>query len=296
MTANRSAEAARLEADYLTRARAALRGHPDGIGILEGLREHIDAAVAEHHEPVGLARMAGILERLGPPEAVAPTPPAAPAVDRGPAPSPARDATLEAAYLDRLWLALLFGVIGIFIPVINVLVFEIVSLVLLALACRAAPPRVAPLRRAAPLAWGALIACVMIGLVSIVSLKAPLAALLLLPTWILCYILHLMLVWQVLGAAAILVTGFGQGHAQRLMHARVRYVIVFSTVAMLVLIGNAVIPGRRGLIENLVIDLLLLPVSWLIGWLFILRPMKPAREAMRSVFDRPGMSLDPRSI
>ena len=194
MTATRSPEAARLEADYLARAGAALRGHADAAGILDGLREHIDAAVAEQPGPVGLARMAEILERLGPPQAVAPSPPASSAVEPGAMTARPGDGAADAAYLDRLWLALLFGVVAIYIPVIDFFVFEIVSLVLLALACRAAPPRIAGFRRSEPLAWCALIICVMITPLTLVNMKAPLAGLVLLPTWILFYIFHLILI------------------------------------------------------------------------------------------------------
>jgi hypothetical protein len=70
----RNAEAARLEADYLARVKAALADRePSEVDeILESLCEHIGEELSEvAGDRVTLVQMANLLERLGPPESYA---------------------------------------------------------------------------------------------------------------------------------------------------------------------------------------------------------------------------------
>ncbi len=70
----RNAEAARLEADYLTRVKAAIAGREASEidEIIESLRDHIEEEVSEAADDrVSLVQMANVLEQLGPPEAYA---------------------------------------------------------------------------------------------------------------------------------------------------------------------------------------------------------------------------------
>ena len=67
----RSAEAARLEADYLARVKAAIAGRdPSEVDeIIESLREHVEEELSETaDDEVTLVQMANVLERLGLPE------------------------------------------------------------------------------------------------------------------------------------------------------------------------------------------------------------------------------------
>jgi hypothetical protein len=67
----RNAEAARLQADYIARLRAALAGRETGeiTEIVQSVQEHIEEALGESGEgEVTLVEMANVLERLGSPE------------------------------------------------------------------------------------------------------------------------------------------------------------------------------------------------------------------------------------
>jgi len=68
----RTAEAARLEADYLARVKVAIAGREASEidEIIGSLREHIEEELSETDDDrVGLVQMANVLEQLGPPEA-----------------------------------------------------------------------------------------------------------------------------------------------------------------------------------------------------------------------------------
>jgi len=68
----RTPEAARLEADYLARVKAAIAGRePSEIDeIIGSLRDHIEEELSEADDDrVSLVQMANVLEQLGPPEA-----------------------------------------------------------------------------------------------------------------------------------------------------------------------------------------------------------------------------------
>jgi hypothetical protein len=70
----KNAEAERLEADYLTRVKAAIgdREPSEVDEILDSLREHIGEELSEAAtDRITLVQMANVLERLGPPESYA---------------------------------------------------------------------------------------------------------------------------------------------------------------------------------------------------------------------------------
>lgn len=70
----RDSEASRLEGDYLARVRSALAGNApwETDEIIQSIQEHIEEELTEKAaDVVGLAQMAAVLERLGPPEAYA---------------------------------------------------------------------------------------------------------------------------------------------------------------------------------------------------------------------------------
>jgi len=70
----RNAEAARLEADYLARVKAALAGREASEidEIIESLREHVAEELSEAAgDQITLVQMANVLESLGPPESYA---------------------------------------------------------------------------------------------------------------------------------------------------------------------------------------------------------------------------------
>ncbi len=54
--------------DYLQRMRRALRGTQAADEVEQGVREHIEIALAEAQGPVGAMEVSGVLDRLGPPE------------------------------------------------------------------------------------------------------------------------------------------------------------------------------------------------------------------------------------
>jgi hypothetical protein len=67
----RTAEAARLEADYLARVKAAIAGREASEidEIIGSLREHIEEELSDTDDDrVSLVQMANVLEELGPPE------------------------------------------------------------------------------------------------------------------------------------------------------------------------------------------------------------------------------------
>lgn len=291
----RHPEAERLERDYLERARRALASHPDGAAILEELRQHIEGAAAELPGPVGLAAMAAILERLGPPEAVAP--------EAAPAPVPPRPASAtrppaeEADWVERLRLACLVGVVGLYVPLIELHVCALISLALIAVAVQAAPARAAALRSAALPAWWAFALCLAMAPIAALEWLTPAAGLIGMPVGTAYLVLHLIVFWRLMGSVAELTAGLdGDRVRSRLQTARVLYLI---TTLIAVVVGGTIVGllvGGSGPAAASLASLLFLPIGWLIGWRLVLRPLAAARDALRAAGAGRAPHRDPRHV
>ena len=106
---SRTAEAARLEADYLARVRGALADRePSEIDeVMESINAHIEEELSESPgDETTLVQMANVLEQLGPPEAYAQDSDTVPAPTpaTAPTPTPRRSGSLKAIiYFGIIW-------------------------------------------------------------------------------------------------------------------------------------------------------------------------------------------------
>ena len=276
----RTPEAERLESDYLARIRAAIGESGNAAEICRSVREHIEEAVAEFKSvEVTLVQMAQVIERLGPPEAYRES------TSTSSAPAPrAGDGDASVRLLDKLWLAALIKTVGLYVPVIDFYFCGIIGNVMMAVVLRGErSPELASVRRCN---W--IVALLMIAAVPVAigSLQEPLVGLLQLPVGIGLFVFTLMAYWNLIGAAASMVRSAGVADlALSLLGCRRTYValnIVFFAVSVVIGIVIAVVAGNRREqhFAIMVAGLSLLPVSWILGYFFLLKPLGRARRAL----------------
>jgi hypothetical protein len=297
----RNSEAARLERDYLERLRAALAGREPGEAeeIVGAVREHVEEALAEDAEgEVTLVRMANVLERLGPPEAWAgegsPTPAAEPApagqppAAAAPAASPAFPAAERqeaATLLDKVWWAYFVSVLGLFVPLIDLHFCDIIGYAMLGyLLGRVPRDRSGELRGAGTLSLVAVVLLVLMVPFSALSLLHSAFAIPGLPILLGLFVCQLIVYWKVLEGAALLVQRAGRdGLAGEIRSVRVIYIVLCCALLVVGLVAGValVAAGVKHAAEIWWLGFLTLPLGWLFGWLFVLRPLGWARDALR---------------
>lgn len=290
----RNPEAARLEGDYLLRVQSALVGHANAGSILENAREHIEEGGSEFSaDEISLVQMARILEQLGPPEAFVP---------EGKAPEPQgvpnnmkaqalqwekfKD---EIRFFDRLWIAAFIGAVGLYVPIVNLHVCDLIYFAMIAVifSGRKYPESY---RNCSPLGWwcfGLSLALFPLGLF---SLAVPGVAILSLPMGIALGVLNLFLYWRVMTGMAELVEEVGEVKlcewTCRRRNAGIAAGIVFSVLAFLIgiVIGLSVGNNKKDhLWAELIMPLFVIPSGWILGWYFLLRPISRAKEVFREL-------------
>jgi hypothetical protein len=299
----RNPEAARLEADYLARLRSALAGRETGEveEVLDSVSAHIEEELSGDLDgQVSLVQMAGVLERLGPPESYLEESEAAAGAPPPPAWSPPPEAAAgggsglapeereaAAALLDRVWWGYLVAIIGLYVPLIGLDFCAIIGATILAVVLlRHRGIAESSLRFAGKLAVAALIVNILNVPASILALIHPAFGLLRLPVVIGALVVSVMLYWNVLDGAATGVSRAGRDAlAERIRGLRVWYLL---TVAVLFVVGLlvgviAVASGVKNAQQELWgVGYVTLPLGWLFGWFFALRPIGWARDALRS--------------
>lgn len=278
----RSAEAARLEKDYLGRVRSALAGRdPAEIeDVLFSLHEHIEEELAQDRdEEVRLSRMAAVLERLGPPESYAPETPERPTAPSAPPPSDARG---FAELLDRVWVAYFIAILGIYVPIIDVQLCGIVGGVVLAVVLlRTGNPE---LRSAGRLAAADVVLLLALGALGLATLAVRELALLALPVLVVHLACAILAYWKLMGATADTVLSAGHLRLGEALRRIRRGYVVYCVISFAVLLALGVVLGlvldfRRG---NPVwwVGYLFLPVGWFFGYHLVLSPLSSARAAL----------------
>lgn len=286
----RSAEAERLEADYLARVRATLGESVEAAEIYESVREHIEAAVAEFKDPeVSLVQMAGVIERLGRPESF-----------RESAPAKPRTGDSEAAVrlLDKLWVASLIKTVGLYVPIIDFYFCHLIGSIMMVHVLQGdLPPE---LRSARRLALVTSILTVVVVPAAVLGLYQPLAGILEVPLGIALFVVPLLLYWNLIGGIASLLRASGVvGVATSLLDSRRTYVAIQIVLFAVSLIAGVVVavanPDRKSQqLAVAAIGLALLPLGWILGALFILKPISRARRALAGAAPVSGTSAEGR--
>ena len=271
----RSAEAERLEADYLARVRATLGESADAAEICRSVREHIEEAVSEFKDPeVSLVQMARVIERLGPPESFRESP------------ATPRTGNSEAStrLLDKLWVAFLIKTIGLYVPIIDFYFCQLIGSIMIVHVLRGdLPPE---LRSARRLSFMTALLTVAVVPAALLTLYQPLAGILQVPLGIGLFVVPLMMYWNLIGGiASLLRTSGASGVAASILDSRRTYVAIQIILFAASLIAGIVIavanPDRKS--QQLVIagiGLALLPIGWILGTFFILKPISRARRAL----------------
>jgi hypothetical protein len=254
-------------------------------------------------------QMAQILERLGPPEAVAaqagaPAPGSAPAGAAPPigfpdavsraanaaedAVRPPRDLGAEARFLDRVWIACFVGVLGLYVPIVDLFLCNMVSMVLLASAfgssARSFPEAYRGIRT---LAWWSFALIALLFPVGLLSLVAPSVSILGMMIGIGDLVLSLLVYWKLMTGTADWVQHVeGGALSEWILTVRQYYLIAnigLLLVAILVgvLLGVSLHPKVR-IVTDLIMPIFILPLGWGIGYFYLPRPIARARDALRA--------------
>ena len=301
----RNAEATRLQEDYLNRLRAILGDHPHATGIVESVTEHIEEAAGEISSPeISLVQMAEILERLGTPESFVPP------EQRNPVPeevgaAPVRSGLMDDAanLLHRVWWGYLVGVVGLYVPFIGLHICQIISCVMLALAFGSwGYDRPAGFRSLSILNWVCGVVVLLLCPLAVLTLVVPPLGILGLPVAIAYFVLNLVIYWKTMTGTADLVREDGAEELSRhLLRTRNTYIwievaffILTFVIALVLGVILALALGARdaqqaAAITDLALPVCVLPIGWLLGWFFVLRPLGMAREYLR---ERSGQVLD----
>lgn len=295
-----------MERDYLARVEAVLAGHPDAAGIVESLREHIEEAATElSDDEISLVQMAQILERLGSPETVRPPRNAPPtiepesSVDAAPEPvvipesdrpaAPRSDFDVVARFLDRLWIAYFIGILGLFVPIIDLHFCELISLAMLALAFGAwGRARPVSYRGVGALAWSCFALYFALFPLGLIHLATPLISFVALPVSIGAFALCLMLYWKVMTGTAELLRDAGASFlSEWILRIRQTYLFINAAIFLAsILISVAIVfafgNNRKDILRVELFTLFLLPIGWALGYFYVLRPIGRARDALRA--------------
>jgi hypothetical protein len=301
----KSAEAQKLEEDYMVRLKNALRQVPESESrqIMDDVREHIRAALTESHagSEIGLTRMAAVLEELGPPEEMAQDPveedtrpkttvppmPSAPPqdTDRG---LPGDDDKIGER-LDQLFAAFAVIILGLHIPFIDLYFCSIIGSVMLVyfLGRMVDEPELKEIESARPFALGLLLSYVLLfplGLLSLVGGGVKIFAdILTLPVGIAQVVCDLTSYWIIMGVLAGVAQRRGAGQlAEQVKRRRIVYLLLYFALIMLAVVVGVVLGLAK--VNGAVIELVtycVLPLGWILGWVFVLSPIREVRRIMR---------------
>ncbi|MBN2584961.1 MAG: hypothetical protein JXL80_17995 [Planctomycetes bacterium] len=312
----RNSEAERLEIDYLFRLNAALEGHEPAsrAEIVESLREHIEEALGEGGAgTVGLAEITAVLERLGPPETVAHAEDASPQADAwsqsGSEPvEPACAAAgqdggvhagadalspetipVVAAMLEKVWWAYLVMAIGLYVPFIDLQFCDIIGLIIFIVAAnKYKGPQWAKLRGAAWWSTATVVLLFLLVPAEVLNLMHPGFGLLVLPVSLAMAASQIISYWLTLETAATVMDQLPRPDlAGRIRGARIVYLVCTAgIVAVSIVVGTIVVLAVK--VQNPALAMwwlgyAMLPLGWLVSWLFWLRPITLARRALLDV-------------
>jgi uncharacterized membrane protein len=302
----RSSEAARLEADYMTRLKAAL-GHlsaSEKNDILQEIAQHIEDSCEEFAESeISLSQMAQILDRLGAPQVVASAAAASGSRSRSEVNSGAecpenkgweKDRKRYAELLQKLWFGHLTVVLGIYIPGVNFYVSSMVGLGILSYFSGIREvSRIKIFRR---IRWAALIAALLCPVSLInnpVVWHAYPATMLLAPLGMLRGFLVWLVYWSTLTGCAECLELDGQNQLAATIRTKRNLYIFICVVGKILMMSSAMILGLVYARMNMKLPfdlkdaeqywwtgLLFLPLQWLLGWIFVLDPIKQTQRIL----------------
>ncbi|MEM7015344.1 MAG: hypothetical protein AAF585_28125, partial [Verrucomicrobiota bacterium] len=293
---------ARLEKDYVDRLRAALPASADATELIDNIRDHIQTALAEipAAAEVSLSKMAAILEELGSPESIAAefaestpvvsqSPPSAPAQTQDPYappashPSPPTGAKIGLFQtLDRLFIGYLVTVVGLWVPFIGLHFCHIVGFGLMYWALHAGGAHIPKSETAKKLLLAAL--CIVIALfpLTILSLAAPLIALVAFPLSLGWMALDIVVFWMLMTGLAEVADQRAPEMSARIRDRRIMYLIasiVFLILATAIGLVIAVNSNEERVSE--LAGFVLLPFWWVVGWFLILKPIRQLRNRVQ---------------
>ena len=296
----RSSEAERLESDYLERLHEVLRPLPatEAAEIEENVTGHIYEALAElDTEEVGLSHMAAVLEELGPPDAmiaeISEGDPAASPFSELPKASPETMETIQGSpsspppppvegteFLDRLFAGYLIVTIGLFIPLIEVYFCSIIGYAVILWNLPKAP--VPEIARAKPWALIAIFSALAMCPAALLTLAEQGFGILFLPIGLAWAVSDIALLWIIFGGLANWAEGKGMAAmAGGLRNRRIYYIVAYLFLVLLAIpVGIAISGSGRSLASSLA-GYALLPISWIINWFLILKPIRVLRGDLR---------------
>jgi len=304
----RAPEAQILESDYIKRLKDTLAGKDPALAneIMQSIREHIEEAINESpNEEISAAQMANILEKLGSPEAYINEYFSLSEGKQNSVKDTSKDTniTIEDSnkyynFLSKLWVAYLIGVVGLYIPIIAFYFCTIIYLVFLVVIFKSSGLKqnknsnniiVLSIMQISFLA----ILCV----ASIFEIKISLFSIATLPLSITVLIISLIIDWKVLGEVSnILKIHKNDKLAEYVEDARKTY--IYSSVTIYLILNTIFIilsfslgwTNKPNIYKlEIIQSIFMLPIGWIIGWLFLLQPISKAKQAID-----PGSSLQER--
>jgi len=290
----RVAEAQRLEDGYMLRLKSSLAEKDSALAneIIQNIREHIEEAVNESSEnEISAVKMTEILERLGSPESYINEFSGLPSEKQ----SNAKDAKIltedqekYSGFLSKLWVAYLIGTIGLYIPIIELHFCSIIYLALIiGIFVKLKMSQTELSNSIIGLSIIQLVLLVLAFAISTAGIYFPFIEVINTPVGIAIAVIALVIDWKVLGFVSEILKKTGKNEvAKQIEVSRKRYVIascIFYVVALMVAIPfEMAFRTRQPLIMDLIIyPLLNLPATWLICWLFLLRPISTAKQSIK---------------
>ncbi|MCX5776811.1 MAG: hypothetical protein NTX32_04180 [Candidatus Firestonebacteria bacterium] len=279
-------EAERLEENYLQRLKNTLANRDTVLAneIMQGIRDHIEEAVNESlNEEISSAQMANILEKLGAPETYI--------NDYSASGSGAQadvkkeDPGIYSEIFNKLWIACFIGVLGLYVPVINIYFCTIIYLVLIILIFRTYSSN--NKERTKSIIKLSIVQIILLTIYSITSILGLHFINIFLDTVV--FVITMTINWKIFGemSAALRILK-NQSGAEYVEGARIKY-IIFSIIAYMGFIFVGVLLaysgqfyGRHDIVKFALFEpLITLPIGWLIGWLFLLRPISRAKQSIK---------------
>lgn len=283
----RSDEAARLESDYMARLEQALSvlSLQERLEIQQNVRGHVEEALAESgHLEVTLTEMARVLEELGPPSTFVSGAKAAGGSSEGKEPTRGGpDPGSHLMMLEKVWIAELIACLGLYIPVIDFhfcyLAGAIMFLVVMHRHQQDPISEFQGMFRQTRIVVALYLGAFLTGLV---TLAAPLAGLISAPLAIAYVVMATYVWWKMLGGVSRLLLVHGlRNTSDQILIWRKNYIIASIIVFVIALcVGVAIAATKSTQSESVVIELALLPLTWILGYLYSLRPISLAREAL----------------